>query len=84
MLLLISTALANPVTLDEVVGPIDDKALARFDQCVSMADEAGLWTEWQDRCLEATAEHLGRTLPAPEERAEHTALVVPRAGPLRD
>lgn len=82
MLILISTAFASPETLTEVVLRIDDKALARFEQCLEIGEEADRFTEWQARCEAAIATYYGDDVPKVEARASHMAVGVTRAGPI--
>ena len=89
LLALVMSVYADEYTPDpvmEVVVALDDKAVARFEACLELADQHQRWTTWQDHCLTSLAylEPYRYSFPKQEARAEAAEpLIVPRAAPAR-
>jgi hypothetical protein len=75
--------------VDEQVLIFEDKAAARFQTCLELADQHDRWTSWQDACLTSLAwlRPQSASFPKQELRASLEVprvepALIPRSGPV--
>lgn len=80
----------SPDPVMEQMLVFEDKAIARFETCLELAETHDQWSSWQDDCLTSLSYLQPSLYPKPKPEARGSLEVtrvepalIPRSGPAR-